>query len=104
MNQADNKLLASLFKRLQELDQENQILKSKLNKQQSSTNSEPYLRIKELIIANPRQEQLCSLCDCEINAGQVINSLQLYFCANNCSLLLEKAVEEIIYQLRKKTN
>src|SRR4051812_33851540 len=103
MNQfpnSENKLFRSLLKRLQELEQENQVLKSKLTETQNPT--EPYFQIKELVICNKREEQICSLCDCELSASQAVNSLKLYFCAKGCSLFMEKLIDDIIYKFRKE--
>lgn len=110
MNQTDNKLLASLLQRLQELDKENKALKEKLNNNKSEENmstnnsfsSEPYLKIKELMLANQDEEQICTLCNCELNESKVVNLIKLYFCNNNCSLLMEKVIENAIDILRKK--
>ena len=98
----ENKFLESLLKRLQELDQENRVLKSKLTNKKTQTTREPYLQIKELIIVNKKDEQTCSLCDCELNAGKVVKSLKLYFCAGDCSTFMEKIIDDVIYHLRKK--
>ncbi|WNE40654.1 MAG: hypothetical protein mread185_000111 [Mycoplasmataceae bacterium] len=111
MNQTDNKLLSSLLKRLQELDQENKNLKEKLTKQaESITNKNPphsktYLKIKELILANLEEQQICSLCNCVLDESSVINLIKLYFCNNNnCSLLMEKSIETVLEVLRKQKN
>jgi hypothetical protein len=105
MNHVPNdKFVETLFKRLQELDKENKVLKSKLaNKQvQTETHGYPYFKVKELIIENQDNEQICSFCNCELNSSQVINMLRLYFCAGNCSFLMEKVVDDIINSFRKK--
>lgn len=99
-----NKFIETLFKRLQELDKENKSLKSKLaNKQvQTETHNYHYFKIKELVIENQDNEQICSFCNCELNSNQVVNTLRLYFCAGNCSLLMEKLIDDIIISFRKK--
>jgi hypothetical protein len=110
MNQTDNKLLPSLLKRLQELDQENKELKEKLTSQSSlksnidnSLSSQSYLKIKELLLANQNEEQICTLCDCELDKGKVVNLIKLYCCNNsNCSLLMERAIESVIDVLREQ--
>lgn len=123
MNQ-DNKLLSSLLKRIQELDEENKEIVSNLHNMQvenkklkeklsnqsnnkansvSSFNSEPYLKVKELSIVNQNEEQVCTLCNCELNQSNSINVLKIYFCNNNnCSLLMEKIIENAIDIFRKK--
>src|SRR4051812_38353871 len=110
MNQvpAENKLLENLLKRLQELDKENKILKTLLkNKQnhsqtQTKTHTHPYFKVKELVIENQEEEQVCSLCNYGLNSEQAINLIKLYFCDNNCSLLMEKLIDTIITTFRKK--
>lgn len=107
MNQ-DNKILTSLLKRLQELDQENKELKEKINSKQNSNNSsfsqkKSYLKIKELIVANSEEQQICTLCNCELNEQSAINLLKIYFCNNDCSLLAEKTIDSVINVLRKRT-
>ena len=104
MNQtsnSENKLLTSLLKRLRELDQENQLLKAKLTNKSTQNRSHPYFQIKELIIANQEEQQICSLCNCQLDTGSVINSLHLYFCAGDCSLIMEKLIEEIVSTFRQ---
>ena len=106
MNQVpENKFVEALFKRLQELSKENQYLKSRLNNKDSlnENNNSHYLANKELIIENAENEQICSFCNRELNSYQFINSLKLYFCSKgNCSLIMEKIIDDIIYQFKNK--
>ena len=105
MNRVPNdKFIEIIFKRLQELDKENKVLKSKLaNKQvQAEIHNSHYFKVKELVIENQDNEQICSFCTCELNSNQFINTLRLYFCAGNCSFLMEKLIDDIIVSFRKK--
>src|SRR4051812_38209039 len=109
MNQpiTNDKFIETLFKRLQELDKENKLLKTLLNHKQkqsqtqTETHTHPYFKTKELVIENQENEQICSLCNCELNANNSINSLRIYFCGTgNCSLVMEKIIDEVIHHFR----
>jgi len=106
MNQVPEiKFIETLFKRLQELSKENQDLKSRLTNKNSQieNNNSHYLANKELIIENREGEQICSFCNYELNSYKFINSLKLYFCSKgNCSLIMEKIIDDVIYQFRNK--